>query len=352
MRAISIRKRGYVWAALLATLSVATLSVASVRGAVDARRSASSLPTAPDRASIAPNDTVTQLQMRGVDFYVDRDIPLRIRRLRGTMRSKTGGPIMFDDKSSYIIHLDVAEIGLTGKDLSGLLNKYVLAYPGAPLKRLSVSTEGNEIVQKGILHKVLDLPFEIRATLSVTPEGRIRIHPTRTEILGMHMDQVMKGLGLALDKIISLRGAKGASLDGNDILLEPDKILPPPTIEGRVTSIRVERDQVVQVFGQPSSAEASTLPVPDTSAAHYMFYKGGTLRFGKLLMLDAEMLIVDVDPSDPFRFDLDRYQSQLVAGYSRTLPSGGLEVYMPDIEKVGKTRIQVTAVPVATTSSH
>ena len=50
------------------------------------------------------------------------------------------------------------------------------------------------------------------------------------------------------------------------------------------------------------------------------------------------MLIVDLNPSDPFRFDLDLYNKQLVAGYSRTLPDLGLEVYMRDIDKVGEKR--------------
>ena len=66
-----------------------------------------------------------------------------------------------------------------------------------------------------------------------------------------------------------------------------------------------------------------------------MFYKGGTLRFGKLMMLDAEMQIVDLRPSGFFGFSLDRYQEQLVAGYERTLPDMGLLVYMLGVEKLG-----------------
>ena len=50
------------------------------------------------------------------------------------------------------------------------------------------------------------------------------------------------------------------------------------------------------------------------------------------------MFITDLDPADPFHFDLDRYKPQLVAGYSRTLQSGGLEVWMRDIDKIGKAR--------------
>jgi hypothetical protein len=284
----------------------------------------------------APADTTTQVQMRNVDFFVDPEIALRIRRLRGTMRSKTGGPVIFDDKASFIIHIEAAEVGLTGNDLSLLLNKYVFAYPGAPLKHLRVTTAGNEIVQKGTLHKVLDLPFEIRASLSITPDGRIRIHPTNTKILGLPMDKVMKGLGLALDEIINLRKAKGATLVGNDILLDPEKILPPPSIEGRLTAIRVEGDQVVEVFGPPSGEGSSTLVPPDPTARNYMLYRGGKLQFGKLLMLDAEMQIVDLDPADPFHFDPDRYKPQLVAGYLRMLASGGLEVNMRDIDKIAR----------------
>lgn len=288
-------------------------------------------------------DVPTQVQMKNVDFYVDPQIPLHIRTLNGKMRSRIGGPITFDDKRAFIIAVDAAEVGLTGPDLSVLLNKYVFNYKGSPLTNLRVTVSGKEIVQKGTLHKVAALPFEIRATLSATPDGRIRIHPTRTEIIGLHVDRLMKGLGLPLDKIIDLKNAKGATLSGNDIFLSPSVILPPPEIEGHVTSVRTEADQVVMTFGAPRSIVP--MAVPDTSAHNYMYYRGGTLQFGKLMMLDADMFITELDPADTFRFDLDRYQPQLVAGYSRTLQNGGLEVWMRDIDKLKGTRLDVTSSP-------
>jgi Domain of unknown function (DUF811). len=298
---------------------------------------------APPRDSAA--DTVTQVQMRNVDFYVDPDIALRIHHLRGEMRSKRGGPVMFDDKTSFIIHIDTAEVGLTGADLGALMNKYVFNYPGSPLRNLRVSMSGSEIVQKGTLHKVLDVPFEITASLAVTPDGRIQIHPTKTVILGLHVDHLMKALGLSLDKIISLSGAKGATVKGNDIFLNPTTIIPPPSIEGRIVAIKVAGDQVVQTFAPASGSPPAPLAVPDTSAPNYMFYKGGRLQFGKLLMLDAEMLIVDIDQADPFRFSLEKYNAQLIEGYSVTLPDLGLEVHMRDLDKLGKSKISVTSVP-------
>ena len=300
------------------------LLVSAGRSSGDAEPVSGVTPTEPD--------SVTLVQMQNVDFFVDPRIPLRIRTLNGRMRSRVGGPIMFDDKRSFIIAVDAAEVGLTGPDLSLLLNKYVFGFRGSPLTNLRVTTSGGEIVQKGTLHKIASMPFEIRAQLSATPDGRIRIHPVRTEILGLHVDKLMKGLGLSLEKIVNLSKAKGATVKGDDIYLSPNSILPPPEIEGRVTAVRVERDQIVMTYG--SRASAAPIPVPDKTATNYMYYRGGILRFGKLMMLDADMLITDLDPADAFRFDLDRYQPQLVAGYSRTLPSGGLEVWMRDIDKL------------------
>jgi hypothetical protein len=282
------------------------------------------------------SDTVTQVEMRNVDFVVDPEIVLRIHRLRGTMRSKTGGPVLFDDKRSFILHMNSAEVGLMGSDLTALLNKYVFAYPGAQLKHLRVTVGRSEIVQTGELRKVVDLPFTIHATLSVTPDGHIRIHPTRTDMMGLHVDGLMHGLGLSLSTLIDLKKAKGASVKENDIYLSPDSILPPPTIEGHVTAVRIDGNEVVQTFGSDSASPP--LHLPDSSAPNFMFYRGGSVRFGKLLMLDTEMQIVDLDPADPFRFDLSHYNSQLIAGYSRTLPDLGLEVYMRDIDKVASSR--------------
>jgi hypothetical protein len=284
------------------------------------------------RPSLAASGGPTQVEMRNVDFYVDPEIVLHIHRLRGTIRSRAGGPVMFDDKRSLIIHLATGEVGLTASDITALLNKYVFAYKGAPLSKLRVTIAGSQIVLTGMLHKVATLPFTIRAEVSATPDGHIRMHPVQTKIVGIGVTRLMHGLGMSLEKLVDLSKARGASAKGNDIYLAPDSILPPPAIEGHVTAVRIVGDEMVQTFG--GEGTPAPLSIPDPSQHNFMFYRGGTLRFGKLLMLDAEMQIVDLDPADPFRFNLDRYSAQLIAGYSRTLPDLGLEVYMRDIDKV------------------
>jgi hypothetical protein len=280
----------------------------------------------------------TQVAMRNVDFYVDTGIVLRVRHLRGTMRSLRAGPIVFDDKRSFSFRVAWAEVALTAHDLTALLNRYVFNFPGANVRHLAVRVDGDQIVQTGRLRKGISVPFEIRAQVSATPAGMIRIHPTRVRVVGIGTTRLMRAVGLELDDLVRLDSARGARADGNDILLlDPALVLPPPLIEGRVTSVRLENGNLVQVLGSRSDADAlGPLSVPDPRAPNYMFYRGGTLRFGKLLMLDADLQIVDLDPEDPFRFYLDRYADQLVAGFSRTLRDQGLEVFMKDIDKVGK----------------
>ena len=68
-----------------------------------------------------------------------------------------------------------------------------------------------------------------------------------------------------------------------------------------------------------------------------MLYRGGTLHFTKLYMPDAEMLVADEDQSTPFDFDNAHYRRQVIAGHSKTLPSLGLEVWMPDAYSLRRT---------------
>lgn len=69
-----------------------------------------------------------------------------------------------------------------------------------------------------------------------------------------------------------------------------------------------------------------------------MYYRGGTLRFGKLTMTDTDLLLVDADQTDPFDFSPERYNDQLVAGYSKNTRAHGLIVYMPDLNDLGAAK--------------
>ena len=190
------------------------------------------------------------------------------------------------------------------------------------------------------MHKGVDLSFEMTSVLSLEPDGRIRSHPLKMKMLGINGEKLLHALGLNLDKILDLSGSRGASVNGDDLLLDPVKMIPPPTIQGRLASVRVERDHISQTFVRTADDSVFTTRVrPDSSVHHYVYFRGGQLRFGKLLMTDTDLLIGDADESDPFDLYMAKYNTQLVAGTTYNLPNLGLRVSMPDYNDVVSKKV-------------
>ena len=277
----------------------------------------------------APAIGQTQVQMVNVDIHLDPVLVLQIRQLDGQfLPTHTGKPPTFDDKLSYLVNIDSAEVAVSMASMTHAMNTYVFNEPDAPLKNLKLSAEGSEIKQTGTLKKGIGIPFEMVGTMSPTAEGLIRIHPTKTKAAHLPVKGLMKLLGLDMAKLINTRKTRGITVDENDLIMDPSAALPPPKIRGRITSVAIVGDSIVQTFGKPSGV------APTRPPSNYMAYRGGMLTFGKLTMKDADMRLVDADASDVFDFYPDHYNEHLVAGYSKTTASGGLIVYMPDYNKL------------------
>ena len=276
----------------------------------------------------------TETEMRNVDFHIDRTAMLHIHDLRGQMFDKEAGkPLNFDDKRTFIVRIFHGHIGVDGQTLSDLMNRYVFNYGGAPLKGLVISIENGHLVQEGIMHKIIDIPFKMIADVAATPDGWIRIHPTRIEICNLNGAALMKAFGITLEKVLTKLPA-GVRVEKNDLLIEPLAILPPPKIEARLAEVMIEGNEMMQVFDDGRNVPPLELPEPD--AKNFLYMHGGTLRMGKLFMVSADMQVVDTDPSDPFDFFVDEYNAQLVAGFDHNRANYGLTVYMRDYNDLGK----------------
>jgi hypothetical protein len=269
--------------------------------------------------------------MRHVDFHIDSSIVMQIDFLRGELQptSADRSPY-FDDKNSFILNIDSARIALAPGALGQLLNRYTFAYPGSPLRRLSVSVEKGQIKQQGTMRGI---SFTILGDLSLTPTGELRLHPSSVKAAGVGVGGLMKFFGLNLEKLVKLRSVRGVRIDKDDFYLNPPDLLPPPLVKGRVNAVQVTDTAIVLTFSPRDSAQVKLLNIPDPKATNYMFYRGGVLRFGKLTMHDTDMLILDAEPQDPFDFFLDQYNAELVAGYSRNTADHGLVVVMQDFSK-------------------
>jgi len=295
------------------------------------RAEAQSPPAALRKAERAPQGPV-EAEMRNVLYHVDDQVVLRIAHLRGALDpTSRDAPPWFDDPKSFSLAIDSGEVAIDPASLSALLNRYVFNDDDSPLKRLKVTIEKGQLKQSGTLHKGIDLPFTIRAELSATPDGRLRLHPTSVKVAGIPVKGLMHTLGIELENLVKLRPGTGVEIDKDDFLLAPAGLLPPPKIQGRVTAVRLGDNEIVQVFGgSKREAGRERLRPSDPAARNFMFYRGRVLRFGKLTMVDADLQIVDADPKDPFDFYLSHLNEQLVAGESHNQPDLGLVTVMPD----------------------
>ncbi len=276
-------------------------------------------------------------RMRNLLFHLGNGIELHVIDLSGHLVSRAPGkPPVFDDVDSYLLDIQSARVSMTAESLTNLMNNYVFTAPDAPLKNLKITIEGNELHQSGTLKKGVGVPFTMRGTIAATPDGRIRIHPTAITAAGFVPKGVLDFFGLELERLVKLKHTPAVKIDGDDLLLDPEGLLPPPRIRGHLTKTWIENGTVVQQFG-PATPRAAVAP-PDSHFTNYMYYRGGTLRFGKLTMTDTDLLLVDADQKDVFDFSPARYNDQLVAGYSKNTRAHGLIVYMPDLNSLGASQ--------------
>src|ERR1051325_1488701 len=207
----------------------------------------------------------TQTVMRNVDFHIDATTILHIHTMRGEMVAKTpGAPVNFDNKNAFIMRIDRGTIGMDTYGLDQLMNRYVFGYEGAPLRDLHVVPEGKQLVQSGIMHKVVDIPFTMWADVSAS-NGWIRIHPTKISICGINGIGLLKAVGQSMETMLDLSKAKGVKAQKNDLLLNPTEILPPPQIEAHLADVRVEGAELVQLFDAGRHLPDLALPHPERS---------------------------------------------------------------------------------------
>ncbi len=293
-----------------------------------------SIGTVAQNSEPARSGNAVQVEMHNVMYHFTNDITVHIRRLRGELapQGQNQFPI-FDDKSSFHLKIADAEIAITPAALANVLNSHVLNGRDAPVKNVSIQIEKDKLKIKGNLHSKGDVAFETLGTVSATPDGKIRLHTEKVKALHLPVKGLMDLFGVELADLIKNGKIKGIQIEKDDMILDSEQILPPPQIQGKVTAVKLEGNNIVQFFGP----QEKTPPKP-SMAGNFMAYRGNRLRFGKLLMSDTDMILIDADARDPFDFSLDRYKEQLTAGYVKTTSSMGLRVYMPDLKKIKKSK--------------
>jgi hypothetical protein len=293
-------------------------------------------PPAPPLPEPMPGRRPVPVEMRNVDLHITDDITLHIRHLDGRFvgTGRSGVPYL-DDAGTYAVVIDSAVIVMDMASLNALMNEHVLGHGRSNVEGLRIGTDDQgRLVQKGEIDKGIDIPFKVKGAVEATGDGRIRVHARSVRGFGLPVKPLMKLFGIEMDDLLKVEPGHGVWVDDNDLILDPQLMLPPPHIRGKVTAVEVVGDTLVQTFGSGAPRRLS----PPAVSRNHIYWRGGDLKFGKLTMSRTDLELVDMDPSDPFDFSVHRWNDQLVAGYSKNTPGRGLKAHMPDFSDLRRRR--------------
>ena len=274
-------------------------------------------------ASLQPVD----VEMSNVDLHMSAGVTLHIRYLRGKFEPAPQRNVPYlDDPKSYSVMVESGVVAIDLASLNALMTQ-TLAGDNSNVNNVKVSVDdkGN-LRQKGEIDKAVNIPFNVKAGIEATPDGKLRVYTKSVKGFGIPMKPLMKIFNIEMDDLLKVKPGRGVVVRDNDLILDPSLLLPAPSMRGAITNARIEGDAIVQTFGTGAVRHLSPPPI----SKNYIYWRGSSLAFGKLTMTETDLELIDQDPKDPFDFNVEHWNDQLVAGYSKTTSARGLKAHMPD----------------------
>jgi hypothetical protein len=298
-------------------------------------------------------DRAVQAVMHNVKYRFAENVSVQINELRGEIVpiGSHATPV-FDDKDSFKIHIDAAEVAISPQDVANLLNQFVFSRPGSQLSGISVATTTHQgshqghLKIKGRLKDKGDIPFELEGALIPTPDGKLRLHADKMKALKIPISGLMEAFGVEVDNLIKSGKVPGVEAQENDLIFDLERMLPAPQIEGKVTNVRVEPNTIVYTLASdPSSGRDESADLRKSMPklrGNFMVFRGNRMEVEKFAMEDCDIVMMDMDPGDPMDFFLDRYKEQLAAGYLKIATNAQVRAYIKDYGKLAAAKSAAT----------
>jgi hypothetical protein len=279
-----------------------------------------------DKSGVKTDKQPVEVEMRNVDLHLTPGIAVQIHHLRGRFVAEGARQIPYlDDPTSYSVTIDTGEVAIDLASLNAMMTRTLQGHSNVSGLKITIDEEGR-LRQKGTVKKGIPVPFDVKAQTSVTADGKIRVHSESVKGFGVPVNPLLKAFGIEMDDLLKVDPGRGVSVQGNDLILDPTRLLPPPAMHGTITAVRIEHNAMVQTFGSGTPQPLS----PRATSKNFIYWRGGQLTFGKLTMAETDLELIDEDPKDAFDFSVDKWNEQLVAGYSKVTPQRGLKAHMPD----------------------
>jgi hypothetical protein len=187
------------------------------------------------------------VEMKNLTCHFTPSVAAHVIWLDGQVVATKAGEIpTFDDPPSFALQVQNAKISIAADALGGVMNQHVFEGSDAPLSHLAVEARGDLLHITGRLRDKGDIPFSMDGMLSTTGDGNIPIHSEKISALHIPVKGMMDLIGLKISNLVNVKKLQGIQADGDDLILDVEKILPLPQIRGRIARLQIEGNQIVE----------------------------------------------------------------------------------------------------------
>lgn len=273
----------------------------------------------------------TRFMARNVLYRMDRNVAMFLSEMNADILARDPSmPFVPANKSEFKLLIHKASVDKGAADLEAVMNTYVFNDADSPIKDLRIRFNGDRLVMSGRMKKGVWVSFEMEGVLEPTPDGKIRLVPKVIKSMGLRVDGLIGLFGIELAKLMKAREEKGLAVAGNDIIMDPARLYPPPQMICKVSAIGIRNNALhIEMDDGKARPWPEDLPAPQARATLLMW--GGDVLINSVLNLNAKMQVLDATPQTPMVFALDRYREQLEAGYVTPTRAGHLIAYVPDV---------------------
>ena len=284
----------------------------------------------------------TLVYAQNVSIRMDKDISVGTSSMAGELLpKKQGEPLYFDDIKSYVINVHKAKLTIDSTNLNTLMNNYVLNYANCPLKNIEVTFLSNRLRICGKMTKIVTVGFEMEGNVTVTPDGMLKMVPDIVKAAGFPSKGLMDLLGIEVSDALKINENNGLKLDGNNLIMDPKKMFPPPAISGKIVASDINESRLSLTFDDGIKQPAPKLP--DPTVQNYMYLTGGTVKIMNQTYTNANLCIADMDPSNPMDFFIRECKIHLKKGYTKLIDDKGTTVsFVPDYAKMMQGTVSTT----------
>ena len=286
-----------------------------------------------------PKGAPTRFYTQNVAYRVDDEVVVDMPSMDADLVPfDIGKPLIPANVMDFQVKVHVADFTLTDQAMAAMMNRYVFNFPGSPISDVRITCMNGRLKQTAKLKKFgLTVTTELEGELRPNGRGQLVLRPDKIRSNGLPVKGLLDILGVEVAEMLKAREDKGIRLDGNDIILFPERMIPPPVMKAFCTGAVITPGKVTMHFDDGVRRERPALPEP---ARNFILMWGGNVLINNNLVLDAKLEMIDDTPDNPMQYYMPLYREQLETGFVVSTPKGEMIAYLPDLNgtKVDRPR--------------